>query len=52
VITFVVGLTLLGAGDPRGLEGIDSLQKSDGSPVTQGIPRTKNLGERIDFFEN
>ncbi len=31
---------------------IDLLQKSNVPLVTPGIPRTKNLGEQIDFFEN
>ena len=37
--------------DPGEEKGIDFPQKSNVPPVTPGIPRTKNLGEQIDFYE-
>ena len=37
--------------DPGEREGIDFLRKANAAPVTPGIPPTKSLGERIDFFE-
>ena len=51
VLTLVVSLTLLGAGDLGEQKGIDFLQKSNAPPVTPGIPPTPSLQKRIYFFE-
>ena len=50
MITIVVSLTLLGAGDPGEGKGIDFPQKSIAPPVTPGISPTPSLRNRIEFF--
>lgn len=50
MITFVVSLTLLGAGDPGEQEGIDFPRNANVPLVTPGIPPTLSLQKRIDFF--
>ena len=51
MITLVVSLSWLGAGDPGEEKRIDFLQKSNVPPVTPGMPPTPADEKRIDFFE-
>lgn len=49
VLTILVSLTLLGAGDPGEQNRIDFLQKPNALSVTPGIPPTRGLQNRIHF---
>jgi len=51
VLPLAIVVCLLAQPATTGQERIDFLQKSIVTPVTPGMPRTKILGEQIDFFE-